>query len=101
MKTNLTNSVNLSQETIPSQAAKAECVTTRAKARSAKWREVSGPFMGEEIVCSAKKFAAGKIGNGLTNHSEHQGNNDVFPTRIDVLYGTAQYYDELGVRLTG
>ena len=28
-------------------------------------------------------------------------NNDVFPTRIDVLYGTAQYYDELGVRLTG
>lgn len=28
-------------------------------------------------------------------------NNDVFPTRIDVLYGTAQYYDELGVRLAG
>lgn len=28
-------------------------------------------------------------------------NNDVFPTRIDVLYGTAVYYDELGVRLTG
>jgi len=28
-------------------------------------------------------------------------NNDVFPTRIDILYGTAQYYDELGVRLTG
>src|SRR5512135_45536 len=28
-------------------------------------------------------------------------NNDVFPTRIDILYGTAQYYDDLGVRLTG
>lgn len=28
-------------------------------------------------------------------------NNDVFPTRIDILYGTAQYYDELGVRLAG
>lgn len=27
-------------------------------------------------------------------------NNDVFPTRADILYGTAQYYDELGVRLT-
>lgn len=26
-------------------------------------------------------------------------NNDVFPTRIDVLYGTANYYDELAVRL--
>jgi hypothetical protein len=23
-------------------------------------------------------------------------NNDVFPTRIDILYGTAVYYDELG-----
>ena len=28
-------------------------------------------------------------------------NNDVFPTRIDVLYGTTTYYDELGCRLTG
>ena len=28
-------------------------------------------------------------------------NNDVFPTRIDILYGTTVYYDELGVRLTG
>ncbi len=28
-------------------------------------------------------------------------NNDVFPTRIDILYGTAVYYDELAVRLTG
>jgi hypothetical protein len=28
-------------------------------------------------------------------------NNDVFPTRIDILYGTAVYYDELGVRLAG
>ena len=28
-------------------------------------------------------------------------NNDVFPTRIDILYGTAQYYDDLGCRLTG
>ena len=28
-------------------------------------------------------------------------NNDVFPTRIDVLYGTTVYYDELGVRLGG
>lgn len=28
-------------------------------------------------------------------------NNDVFPTRIDMLYGTAVYYDELGVRLGG
>ena len=28
-------------------------------------------------------------------------NNDVFPTRVDILYGTAQYYDELGVRLAG
>jgi hypothetical protein len=27
-------------------------------------------------------------------------NNDVFPTRADILYGNAQYYDELGVRLT-
>lgn len=26
--------------------------------------------------------------------------NDVMPTRIDVLYGTATYYPELGVRLT-
>jgi hypothetical protein len=26
-------------------------------------------------------------------------NNDVFPTRIDVLYGTSNYYDELAVRL--
>ena len=28
-------------------------------------------------------------------------NNDVFPTRIDILYGTTTYYDELGVRLGG
>lgn len=28
-------------------------------------------------------------------------NNDVFPTRIDILYGTTTYYDELGCRLTG
>lgn len=27
-------------------------------------------------------------------------NNDVFPCRIDVLYGTATYYPELGCRLT-
>lgn len=27
-------------------------------------------------------------------------NNDVFPTRMDILYGTACYYPELGVRLT-
>jgi hypothetical protein len=27
-------------------------------------------------------------------------NNDVFPARIDILYGTSQFYDELGVRLT-
>jgi hypothetical protein len=26
--------------------------------------------------------------------------NDVFPCRMDVLYGTAQYYNDLGVRLT-
>ena len=26
-------------------------------------------------------------------------NNDVFPTRIDILYGTAVYYDELACRL--
>ena len=28
-------------------------------------------------------------------------NNDVAPTRIDVLYGVAPYYPELAVRLTG
>ena len=28
-------------------------------------------------------------------------NNDVFPTRIDILYGTTTYYDELAVRLAG
>jgi hypothetical protein len=28
-------------------------------------------------------------------------NNDVFPTRIDILYGVANYYDELAVRLGG
>lgn len=28
-------------------------------------------------------------------------NNDVFPTRIDVLYGTTTYYDELACRLMG
>jgi hypothetical protein len=28
-------------------------------------------------------------------------NNDVFPTRIDILYGTTVYYDELACRLTG
>ena len=28
-------------------------------------------------------------------------NNDVFPTRIDILYGTTTFYPELGVRLTG
>lgn len=28
-------------------------------------------------------------------------NNDVFPTRIDMLYGVATYYDELGCRLGG
>lgn len=28
-------------------------------------------------------------------------NNDVFPTRIDILYGDTVYYDELGVRLGG
>jgi hypothetical protein len=28
-------------------------------------------------------------------------NNDVFPTRIDILYGTTVYYDELGTRLGG
>lgn len=27
-------------------------------------------------------------------------NNDVFPCRIDVLFGTGMYYDDLGVRLT-
>lgn len=28
-------------------------------------------------------------------------NNDVFPTRIDILYGTTTYYDELATRLGG
>lgn len=28
-------------------------------------------------------------------------NNDVFPTRIDILYGTTTYYDELACRLLG
>jgi len=28
-------------------------------------------------------------------------NNDVFPTRIDILYGVATYYDELACRLGG
>ena len=28
------------------------------------------------------------------------GNNDLFPCRIDLLYGTAAFYPELGVRLT-
>ena len=28
-------------------------------------------------------------------------NNDVFPARIDILYGTTTFYPELGVRLTG
>ena len=28
-------------------------------------------------------------------------NNDVFPTRVDILYGTTVYYDELGCRLGG
>ena len=28
-------------------------------------------------------------------------NNDVFPTRIDILYGTTVYYDELACRLGG
>ena len=28
-------------------------------------------------------------------------NNDVFPTRIDILYGSTVYYDELGCRLGG
>ena len=28
-------------------------------------------------------------------------NNDVFPTRVDLLYGDTVYYDELGVRLGG
>jgi len=27
-------------------------------------------------------------------------NNDVFPCRIDLLYGTATYYPELACRLT-
>ncbi len=27
-------------------------------------------------------------------------NNDVFPTRMDILYGTATYYQELATRLT-
>ncbi len=27
-------------------------------------------------------------------------NNDVFPARIDILYGTTQFYDDLAVRLT-
>lgn len=30
----------------------------------------------------------------------YDGNNDVFPCRMDVLYGTACYYPELGCRLT-
>jgi hypothetical protein len=28
-------------------------------------------------------------------------NNDVFPTRIDILYGDTVYYDELACRLGG
>jgi predicted Ser/Thr protein kinase len=28
-------------------------------------------------------------------------NNDVFPTRVDILYGDAVYYDELACRLGG
>jgi hypothetical protein len=28
-------------------------------------------------------------------------NNDVFPTRVDILYGNTVYYDELGCRLVG
>ena len=27
-------------------------------------------------------------------------NSDVTPCRVDILYGTATYYPELGVRLT-
>ena len=28
-------------------------------------------------------------------------NNDVFPTRVDILYGDTVYYDELACRLGG
>lgn len=47
--------------------------TTRAKARSAKRREAPGPFMGEEIVCSARKrVAARKSGYDIANHTERE-----------------------------
>lgn len=73
MKNNRVNSVNISNETIPSRATKVEGVTTRAKARSAKRREAPGPFMGEEIVCSAwRRAAARKSGYDIASHTERK-----------------------------
>ena len=73
LQINRANSVNLWQQTIPSQAAQAEGVTTRAKARSAKRREVPGPLVGEEIVCSVRRRAAAcKGGYDIAYHTERK-----------------------------
>jgi hypothetical protein len=47
-------------------------------------------------------FAAREMYKGVSMRiiRAYDINNDVFPARIDLLYGTATYYPELGVRLT-
>lgn len=47
-------------------------------------------------------FAAREMYKGISMRiiRAYDINNDVFPCRVDVLYGTATYYPELAVRLT-
>ncbi len=47
-------------------------------------------------------FAARQMWKGISLRvvRQYDINNDVLPCRIDVLYGTATFYPELGVRLT-
>lgn len=73
MQINRVNSVNIPQGQYRAKPAMLEGVTTRAKARSAKRREAPGPFMGEEIVCSAWRHAAACKGEyDIASHTERK-----------------------------
>lgn len=53
-------------------------------------------------VPSGQDFAARETWRGMSMRIWRAAdiNNDVFPCRIDMLFGTATYYPELGIRLT-
>lgn len=65
-------------------------------------RDAFGLVMVPMEIPQGVDFAARELYKNISMRTirAYDINNDVFPTRIDILYGTANYYDELACRLT-